>query len=147
MRPTRFLSRLWVPAPIDRVFAFFADAANLQALTPPWVHFAFVSRLPVEMRRGALIEYRLRIRGLPLRWTSEITRWEPPHVFVDEQRRGPYRLWVHTHRFTEARGGTIVDDQVRYRVPGGVLVDRLIVGPDVRRIFRYRREALKKRFA
>ena len=102
--------------------------------------------MPLEMRAGARIDYRLRVRGLPLRWQSEITAWEPPHRFLDEQRRGPYRLWVHEHTFVERDGGTEVRDRVTYAVPGGWLVERLLVGPDVRRIFAFRRETLARLF-
>lgn len=98
------------------------------------------------MRRGALIDYRLRIHGLPLRWRSEITAWDPPRRFVDEQRRGPYRLWRHTHTFTEGVGGTIVHDRVRYAVLGGILIHKLLVERDVRTIFAYREKALREIF-
>jgi len=135
-----------VPCGIAEVFAFHADAANLQVLTPPWLDFHILSPSPIEMRPGALIEYRLRLRGFPIRWLTEMTAWEPPRRFVDEQRRGPYRLWVHEHRFHEVEGGTRIDDSVRYAVPFGSLVHSWAVGPDVRRIFTYRHERLLERF-
>jgi ligand-binding SRPBCC domain-containing protein len=144
MRTFRLDSTMWLPRPLDDVFAFFADARNLEALTPPWLHFRIQTPMPLEMRAGARIDYRLRIRGLPLRWQSEITAWDPPHRFLDEQRRGPYRLWVHEHTFAERDGGTEVHDRVTYAVPGGWLVERLLVGPDVRRIFAFRRETLAR---
>jgi ligand-binding SRPBCC domain-containing protein len=99
------------------------------------------------MRAGATIAYRLRVHGLPIRWTSEITAWEPPYRFVDEQRRGPYRLWHHTHTFEEQSGGTLARDSVRYAVPFGRLAHRLIVRRDVEQIFAFRQEALKRIFA
>jgi len=136
----------WLPAARDVVFPFFADAANLEVITPPWVGFAILSPLPVEMRPGAIIDYRIRIHGLPMKWRTEITSWVPPDSFVDEQRRGPYRRWVHTHTFTEQDGGTLCRDRVEYAVPGGALVNVLFVGPEVRRIFAYRRDYLAKRF-
>jgi ligand-binding SRPBCC domain-containing protein len=95
------------------------------------------------MRPGALIDYRIRVRGVPMRWRSEITAWEPPFRFVDEQRRGPYRLWVHEHRFTPWGSGTLVSDRVRYAVWGGALVRRLLVAPDLQRIFEYRQDRMR----
>ena len=98
------------------------------------------------MSQGLKIDYKLRLRGLPVRWQSEITRWEPPALFVDEQRRGPYRLWVHEHRFREENGMTLAEDLVRYAVPGGWLVDRLFVRRDLRKIFDYRHSQLREAF-
>lgn len=135
-----------IPFPRETVFDFFARAENLELLTPPWLSFHIQTPKPIRMCEGTLIDYRLRLRGLPLRWRSEITIWEPPFRFVDEQRRGPYRLWVHEHRFEEVDGGTRVEDLVRYAVPGGTLVDKLFVAPDVKRIFDYRQERLRDLF-
>jgi len=142
----RLLSSVRLAAPLAEVFAFFADARNLQALTPPFLRFEVLTLAPIEMRAGALIDYRLRVHGLPLRWRSEITVWDPPSRFVDEQRRGPYRAWRHEHRFTAEGDGTRVDDEVSYEVLGGGLVDRLFVRRDLDRIFAFRREALLRRF-
>jgi ligand-binding SRPBCC domain-containing protein len=136
----------WLPRPRAEVFPFFADAANLQAITPPWVGFTIVTPLPVEMRVGAIIDYRLRIRGLSVRWKTEITAWDPPFRFADEQRKGPYRQWIHEHHFEEKDGGTLVIDHVRYRAPGGQLVERLLVRPDVERIFAFRKQRLAELF-
>jgi ligand-binding SRPBCC domain-containing protein len=128
--------------PLAEVFALFADAFALGRITPPWLHFAVLTPAPIPMGPGARIDYRLRIHGLPIRWQSEISVWEPPFRFVDEQRRGPYRFWIHEHGF-EARGGsTLVHDRVRYGVPGGTVVHRLLVGPDLTRIFRFRQRVL-----
>ena len=131
-----------LPVPRADVFPFFAAAENLERLTPPWLHFRILTPTPIAMRRGALIDYRIRLHGLPLRWRTEIAEWEPPFRFVDTQLRGPYRLWVHTHTFTEAPGGTLCEDEVRYAVPGGRLVDALFVRREVERIFAHRRTAL-----
>ncbi len=136
----------WIPHRRDEVFPFFSDARNLESLTPPLLRFEILSRGPLEMRAGLLIDYRLRLRGWPMRWQTEITAWEPPHRFVDEQRRGPYRAWIHEHRFEERDGGTLVMDRVRYRVPGGAVVDRLLVRRDLRRIFFYRGKKLEELF-
>lgn len=139
-----------VPREPEEVFAFFSDAGNLEELTPPWLRFEVETPRPIEMRAGTRIDYRLKVRGLPLRWTSEITAWEPPRRFVDEQVRGPYRLWHHEHRFEERPDGTAVLDHVRYAVPGGPglerLVHRFLVGPDVERIFGYRQRRLQELF-
>lgn len=137
---------LWLPRPRAEVFPFFADAFNLETITPPWLRFEVLTRPPLVMRVGLRIDYRLRVRGLPLRWQSEITAWEPPHRFVDEQRRGPYRLWRHEHTFEERDGGTLARDIVHYRVWGGSLIDRLFVRRDVAAIFRFRQAAMAGRF-
>lgn len=134
--------RVLLPHPLLEVFDFFASAENLNLLTPPWLHFSILTPLPIEMRRGAIIRYRLRLRGVPVSWDSEITDWEPPFRFTDTQIRGPYRLWVHRHRFEETPDGTLVADDVTYRVPGGSLVNRLFVAGELRRIFDYRKAKL-----
>ena len=142
MRTYSLRSELWLPRKPAEVFPFFADAANLQRITPPWLRFEVVTPPPVDMGVGTLIDYRLRVRGLPIRWRSEITGWDPPRRFVDEQRRGPYRLWVHEHTFEDVDGGTLVGDTVDYAVRFGVLVQRFLVAPDLRRIFAYRKQRL-----
>ena len=137
-------SELWLPRPSAEVFPFFADAGNLQRITPPWLRFEMMTPAPVAMGEGTVIDYRLRVRGLPVRWRSEITCWDPPRRFVDEQRRGPYRLWIHQHTFEDVGGGTLVGDTVEYAVHFGVLVQRFLVGPDLRRIFAYRKQRLRE---
>ena len=146
MRTFRYESQLWLPCARSELFPFFADARNLQLITPPWLRFSVLTEGEISMAEGTRIDYRLGWRGLPLRWQSEITAWEPPLRFVDEQRRGPYRLWVHEHLFSERDGGTLVEDRVTYGVPGGLLAQRLMVGADVERIFAFGREALLDRF-
>ncbi|MEZ5418534.1 MAG: SRPBCC family protein [Vicinamibacterales bacterium] len=142
----RLQTSLLVPRPLPEVFAFFADAGNLQQITPPWVDFRIVTPLPIDMRPGALIDYRLKVHGVPVRWRTEISRWDPPRLFVDTQLKGPYWRWVHTHRFREAPGGTVVEDDVDYAVPGGALVDRLLVRRDLRAIFLHRQRAILAAF-
>ena len=137
----------WLPRPLPEVFAFFSEAGNLDTLTPPWLCFEILTPRPIEMKVGALIDYRLRIRGVPIRWQSEITAWQPPHRFVDEQRRGPYRVWHHEHTFVERDGDTLVGDRVRYAVFGGALVERLFVRRDITTIFAYRQKKLTELFA
>ncbi len=135
------------PHPVEDVFAPFADAGNLQAITPPWLHFRITSQLPIEMCEGALIEYRLRVHGIPVRWRTEIETWEPPYRFTDMALKSPYALWHHTHTFQEVEGGTMASDRVRYRVgfgPFGEIAHGLFVARDLERIFDYRRDAVKK---
>ena len=141
-----FEAELWLPAPPEKVFPFFADARNLETITPPWLKFEVITPGPIEMQAGALIDYRLKVHGFPLRWRTEITAWEPLRRFVDEQRRGPYRRWVHTHTFEPKDGGTLCRDRVEYAVPGGTLINWLFVRRDVATIFRYRREAMVRLF-
>jgi ligand-binding SRPBCC domain-containing protein len=137
---------LFLPRPLEVVFPFFADAGNLEALTPPWLRFEILTPLPIVMHAGATIEYRLRLHGIALRWQSEITAWEPPLRFVDEQRRGPYRKWIHEHAFTQGENGSEMRDFVRYSVPGGWLVNLIFVQREVQRIFEYRARMLSDFF-
>ena len=142
MRVFNFHNQVHLPTPIDETFEFFADAHNLERLTPPLLRFEVLTPSPIEMKVGALIDYRLWVRGVPLRWQSEITAWEPPYRFVDEQRKGPYSLWVHEHTFQAVDDGTVAEDHLRYAVPGGTLINRLFVSGDVRKIFEYRSRRL-----
>lgn len=137
---------LWLPAQREKVFGFFSSAENLEAITPEFLRFEILSPLPIVMGVGALIDYRLRLRGFPVRWKTEITAWDPPFRFVDEQKRGPYRLWIHEHQFKDHDGGTLCIDDVRYAVPGGSLVERWFVRRDVQRIFDFRSERLREIF-
>jgi ligand-binding SRPBCC domain-containing protein len=135
--------------PLDEVFAFFADAGNLERITPPELRFRILTPLPIEMRSGARIDYRLSLYGVPFRWRTEIALWEPPHRFVDVQRSGPYREWVHTHRFTAEGEGTRMEDEVRYVLPLGRL--GLAGLPPVRRqldrIFDFREARIRELLA
>ena len=141
----RFESDLWVPRPLDEVFAFFSDAANLQALTPPWLHFRILTPKPIAMHQGTLIDYSIRLHGIPISWQSEISVWDPPRQFVDTQRRGPYRRWLHHHMFAAEGIGTRVSDRVDFEVPFGWLTGRFVLR-DVEKIFAFRRQALVQRF-
>ncbi len=142
-----FETELWLPVPRAKVFPFFSDARNLETITPPWLNFQILTPGEIPMRVGALIDYQIRIHGWPVCWRTEITGWNPPFSFCDEQRRGPYRLWRHTHTFVEKTGGTLCRDRVEYVVPGGRLINWLFVRHDVEKIFTYRTDALKKHFA
>jgi len=136
----------WIGRTPEELFPFYGDARNLEKLTPPWLRFAVLTPEPIDMRAGALIDYRLRVRGIPIRWRTRIVTWEPPHRFIDEQARGPYRQWIHEHTFDPADGGTLVADTVRYLPRGGSLVNKLFVAPDVKRIFKFRQERLTELF-
>ena len=137
----------WLPLPLDQVFTFFSRAENLELITPPWLKFKILSVDPSPVRSGTAIKYRLRLRGIiPLYWTTEITLWEPPHHFVDVQRSGPYKQWIHEHRFVEENGGTRIIDEVNYELPFGPLGDlvhALYVRRDVAHIFAYRKRVIE----
>ena len=135
-----------LPGTPEEVFPFFADAGNLEAITPPWLGFHVVTPRPIEMRAGALIDYRLRLHGLPIAWLTRIEEWVPSERFVDLQLTGPYRLWHHTHEFrANPGGGTLMTDTVRYALPLGPLgslAHRVLVRRDLERIFDYRARAV-----
>ena len=135
-----------LPGTPAAVFEFFADAHNLEAITPPLLRFRVVTPAPIVMGRGTLIRYRLRVHGMPVSWLTEITEWDPPHRFVDEQVRGPYSLWHHTHSFEADGEETIMRDVVRYRIgfgPLGALADTLVVRRDLAAIFDHRAERVR----
>jgi len=139
----------WVPAPVAETFAFFTDAANLQAITPPWLHFRILTPLPLETRDGTLLDYVLSLHGLPVRWRTLIRDWREGAEFTDEQVRGPYARWVHRHTFRAERGGTRLGDRVEYALPFDPLsrpVHPLYVRPLVERIFDFRGEVITRRF-
>jgi ligand-binding SRPBCC domain-containing protein len=136
-----------VRAPLDEVFEFFSAARNLEALTPPWLRFEVLTPEPIPMHGGTVIEYRLRLRGIPLRWVTLIDEWEPGRRFVDRQLRGPYRLWHHTHDFAEHPDGTLVRDRVRYQIPLGplgALAHVAFVRRDLARVFDFRQAAVRR---
>ena len=136
--------------PIDEVFGFFAEARNLEQLTPPWLRFHVLTPEPIRMGVGTLIEYRLRVHGIPATWVSRIEEWEPGRSFIDRQLRGPYGLWHHRHTFEAAGGGTMVRDSIDYGLPLGPLGElahRLFVRRDLERIFAYRHEAVPRLLA
>ena len=142
----RLLRSTWLPRPVDEVFDFFSDARNLERITPPELRFHIVSTLLMEMHAGTNIEYRLVLFGFRFRWLTEITDWDPPLRFVDRQLSGPYRHWLHAHRFTAERQGTRMVDRVDYVLPLGHLglLARPLVARELRRIFDYRESSIQR---
>ncbi len=135
----------FVPLPRDKVFAFFADARNLEAITPDFLRFRILPPVPSRLQVGSRIDYRLSLFGVPFRWRTRIAAWQPGERFVDVQERGPYALWHHTHTFRDAEGGTLVGDRVEYALPLGVLGEAahpLLVRRTLGRIFDHRRERI-----
>jgi ligand-binding SRPBCC domain-containing protein len=138
-----------IPRGRDEVFAFFADASNLEVITPPFLHFRILSPQPIEMRRGARIDYALSFGGVPLKWRTHVTEWEPGVCFVDEQEAGPYRFWRHTHHFEDRGSATMMRDVVEYAEPLGALgrlAHVLFIERALDRIFDFRRDAIERRF-
>jgi ligand-binding SRPBCC domain-containing protein len=146
MRTYVYETALSIHSPIATVFAFFSDAHNLERITPPSLEFEILTPGPIRMAAGTVIDYRLRLHGIPFRWQSEIAVWDPPNRFVDVQRRGPYRLWIHQHMFFARNEGTTIEDQVTYAVYGGRLAQRLFVARELNKIFAYRHRKLREIF-
>lgn len=147
MREFEFIQTQSIERPLEEVFAFFSDVHNLTRITPPWIDFRVLTPDPIEMRVGTLIDFKLKLHGIPLKWRTEITAWDPPCHFTDEQRTGPYQQWIHTHSFTSENGRTQMTDHVRYAAIGGILIQKLFLERDIRRIFGYRKETLHNLFS
>jgi ligand-binding SRPBCC domain-containing protein len=140
---------LSLPLPRERVFEFFADASNLERITPPELQFSILTPLPIVMSQDTLIDYRLKLFGFPFTWKTRITAWSPPDYFIDEQLAGPYRQWIHRHTFTDGPdGSTVIDDEVRFRLPIAPIGEAAypIVMKQLERIFYYRQEAVRTLF-
>ena len=140
--------RVVIRRPVEEVFAFFAEAGNLERITPPELKFHILTPLPMPIAQGSVIDYRLALFGMRFGWQTLISTWEPPFVFVDEQVRGPYRQWIHTHRFVQNPEGTEVLDHVAYQLPlwpiGEVALP--IVRRQISRIFDYREQVIREVF-
>jgi ligand-binding SRPBCC domain-containing protein len=139
----------WISAPLEQVFSFFCEARNLDRITPPELRFKLLAQSHLELLAGTLIDYELAWHGLPMRWTSCIEEWCPPTLFIDVQRKGPYRFWRHTHSFEARDGGTLMRDTIEFAVPfGGVgdLCAGWLVRRDVDRIFDYRAQQISLLF-
>lgn len=142
-----FRSSIIINKPREEVFAFFSHAENLERITPPELGFHIVTPRPIELKKGALIDYKLSMHGIPFRWRTEITLWEPPFEFEDTQLSGPYKQWVYRHRFTEPEPGkTLMEDEVRYRLPLEPLGDigNFLIERQVTSIFEYRNKVVEE---
>ena len=137
-----------ITLPVDResLFEFFSDAFQLEKITPTFLKFRVLTPAPIVVQQGTLIDYSLKLHGVPIRWQTEISSWDPPFSFTDRQLKGPYSLWEHFHTFDATDAGTIVNDTVKYRVPGGPLIHSLLVKKDLLRIFAYRQSQMIQLF-
>ena len=142
----RLRAEMIVQLPRTEVFDFFADAMELERITPPWLNFSVLTQMPVEMREGLLLDYKLHIHRIPIYWQTEISVWERPYRFVDQQLKGPYKRWYHEHTFEETDHGTLVRDDVHYIPRGGRLLHKFMVRPDLEKIFTFRQDRLKEIF-
>jgi ligand-binding SRPBCC domain-containing protein len=135
-----------LPLPIEKVFEFFSKAENLEAITPPELQFKILTPLPIIMERGALIDYKIKMSGIPFGWRTRITHWDPPYAFADQQLKGPYAVWFHTHTFADEGGKTRMDDEVLYKLPLWPLgeIAYPFVRGKVEGIFKYRRQKIRK---
>lgn len=135
-----------LPLPIDEVFAFFSRAENLERITPDELGFRIDTPLPIDMKEGTLIDYTLHLFGIPMHWQTLITDWDPPHGFVDEQLKGPYAQWIHRHSFRSEGNHTVMEDQVRYRLPLWPLGELALplIKLQLKRIFGHREKAIRE---
>lgn len=139
----------YVKENINEVFSFFSNAENLNKLTPPALGFRIITPSPITIRKGTIIDYKIKLNGIPFRWKSEITVWDPPHLFADEQLKGPYQYWRHEHKFEQKDGGTLITDIVKYRSPGWIfefIPHHLIVKKKINQIFDFRSEVIRQIF-
>lgn len=138
-----------IKKPRAELFSFFSEAGNLQLLTPSWLDFKILISVPITMSQGTIIDYRLKLMGIPFKWRTEITVWDPPFRFVDMQVKGPYLAWIHEHRFEEKGGHTLMTDRVEYRIPGlivGDILHILLIKQRLKRIFAYRQQVIQRIF-
>ena len=150
MKDVVFTAEQRIPRPRAEVFAFFSQARNLEAITPPWLQFRILEQSTPEIEQGTVITYRLKIHGIPFVWKSRIDEWNPGESFVDTQLKGPYAKWHHTHSFHDDGDGTIIRDRVLYRLPLGFLGQLFggrFVAKDVRKIFAYRKRRTEELLA
>ena len=149
MKPHILFRETLIPKPLHEVFEFFSKAENLNTITPPELSFSIITPLPVEMKKGTIIDYKIKLNGIPFKWKTEITAWEPMARFVDKQIKGPYKMWVHEHRFYDKNGQTLMTDKVEFLSPGWFLepvINNLFVSRKVNSIFDYREKRFKELF-
>jgi len=135
--------------PLNEVFDFFSKAENLNKITPPDMQFQILTPLPINIQKGTLIDYKIKVNGIPFKWKTLISTWEPPHRFVDEQLKGPYNTWIHEHTFEERDGKTYMKDVVKFKSPGWILeplINALFIEKKVKGIFEYREKKLNEFF-
>lgn len=138
-------TELILKLPREQVFAFFADAGNLERITPPQLNFQIITPQPIDIAKGTLIDYQLKLHGFPIKWRTEISEWNPPYSFIDQQLSGPYKQWIHRHTFTEVDAKTtLIEDEVRYRLPVEPLGDiaHFIVRSELEKIFAFRQKTV-----
>jgi len=139
----------WINKPVSEVFAFFSEAQNLERITPPYLQFKILNTSTKGITKNTLIDYRLKLHGIPFHWKTRINDFIPNKMFIDEQLKGPYKKWVHTHSFKEKDGGTLIEDNVIYEIPGGIVGEFLLksyIKKDLEKIFTYRQEIIKEIF-
>lgn len=147
---TRYLTRsIYLNSPIEKVFDFFSKAENLNVLTPPSLHFKILTPTPFEMKAGTLIDYRIKMFGIPFKWRTKITHWQPTEQFIDSQIKGPYVKWIHSHTFEIQGDGILMHDTVEYACPGWIfepIIFNLVIKNALEDIFSYRNEKCKELF-
>ena len=139
----------FIEKPIDVVFSFFSKPENLEKITPQYLHFEILNDSPIHMKEGLVINYKMKIRKIPVKWSSVIKSYNPPFSFIDEQIKGPYAFWYHEHKFIKEKGGTRVDDCIKYKIPFGFfgrLVNKLWVANDLEEIFNFRKNTINDIF-
>ena len=149
METYRFATEMKISASLEEVFRFFSRAENLERITPPWLRFKILSPLPIKMKAGTIIDYRLSLYKLPVHWQTEISLWDPPNRFIDRQRQGPYKNWIHEHTFIAVDDGCLIRDLVQYELHGAFLsplINRLFVRKDIQRIFAHRTKIIESIF-
>jgi ligand-binding SRPBCC domain-containing protein len=149
MQPHTIIRKTIINRPLEEVFQFFSKAENLNLLTPPELSFKILTPLPIKMQAGTLIDYRIKLNGIPFNWRTEISTWKVNECFVDQQLKGPYKIWHHTHSFTAVKEGTLMIDEVKYLSPGWILeplIEKFFIKKKVEGIFDYRNSKLKEIF-
>ncbi|UCF62651.1 MAG: SRPBCC family protein [bacterium] len=149
MKTFYFEKDIYIERPVSEVFDFFSRAENLEKVTPSQLQFQILTPLPIIMKAGTIIDYKLKLHRIPLSWKTEISEWDPPHRFTDIQVKGPYRKWIHQHIFENSGSGTRMKDMLEYAIPAGFLssfINQLLVRKDIESIFRYREKKYREIF-
>lgn len=145
MKYYKLVKSQFIEKPINEVFSFFEKPENLQEITPPYLNFKIITPSPIKMEVGQVISYKIKLRGIPIKWNSLISSYDPPNSFIDQQIKGPYAIWHHTHRFKEQDGGTLIEDEVKYAIPFSILgriLNYIFIKNDLKKIFLYREEKI-----